>query len=78
MELNMQINDIYKRKPHDRLLTHSEVIYFTRRYADELKKLWLQRKQDWIQGTEVILEQRQINRESQEARFLQFFQWDRG
>jgi hypothetical protein len=57
MELNLRIDNIYRRKPHYHLLTHAEVIYFTRRAPQALKPLQLQKKKDWVSGAEVILEQ---------------------
>jgi hypothetical protein len=78
LALNIRIDDVFRRKPHNRLLTHAEVIYFTRRTPQTLKKLRLQRKKAWVSGAELIIEQRLTHMDNRATKFVQYFQWDTG
>jgi hypothetical protein len=76
--LNNIIDDLFKRKPHQRHMAHSDALYFTKYGSQQLKNMKIQRKTNWIAGANLIITKYERTSTTQSARFRSYFQWDKG
>ena len=76
--LNECIENIFRTKPHTRLMAHCDNFYFTKYTKDNIRKMKLQRKKNWVTGANLIISKYARNTSRQSARFKAFFQWDPG
>ena len=78
-ELDEIIDNIYERKPHQRLMSHCDVSFFRKYDKDKVKKFKVKRKTNWVTSANLILTKyERAGTTEQSKRFLSFFQWDRG
>jgi hypothetical protein len=77
-EINSLIEQIFLRKPHSRLMAHCDNLYFNKHPPEQLKKMTLHRKINWVAGANLILTKYERAMTVQSAKFKSFFQWDRG
>jgi hypothetical protein len=75
-ELNSIIDSIFVKKPHPRLMSHCDNMYFTKHAQDTVKNMKLHRKNNWIAGANLILMKYDRATTNQSARFTSFFQWN--
>lgn len=73
MTLDTRIDDIFRTKPHDRLLTHAEVIYFNHRTTQSIKQMRLKKKQDWVIGADLMLDRQTATMDRTMERFENYF-----
>eukprot|EP00557_Chaetoceros_sp_GSL56_P006869 CAMPEP_0176497318 /NCGR_PEP_ID=MMETSP0200_2-20121128/11658_1 /TAXON_ID=947934 /ORGANISM="Chaetoceros sp., Strain GSL56" /LENGTH=203 /DNA_ID=CAMNT_0017895319 /DNA_START=284 /DNA_END=895 /DNA_ORIENTATION=+ len=76
--LNECIDNIFRTKPHARLMAHCDNFYFTKYTKEHIKTMRLQRKTNWVTGAILIISKYDRITSIQSARFLSFFQWDPG
>jgi hypothetical protein len=77
-ELNTIIQEIYERKPHQRMMAHCDNLYFSKYDRAKLTNLKLQKKTNWIAGANLILNKYERSTTLQSERFTSYFQWDNG
>jgi hypothetical protein len=77
-KLNSIIQDIYKRKPHPRMMAPCDQRYFTKYDQENLKQMQIQRKTNWITGANLILMKYERSTTVTSERFMSYFQWDTG
>lgn len=77
-ELNSEIDRIFEKKPHDRLMAHCDIRFFRKHTKESVKSMKIHRKTNWISGANLILLKYQRNTTTQSERFTSYFQWDRG
>lgn len=76
--LNSEIDELYEKKPHSRLMKHCDNLYFTKYGKDKIKTMKIHRKTNWVEGAKLIMVQYARVDTPQAARFTSYFQWDRG
>jgi hypothetical protein len=77
-ELDMIVDFIFSKKPHARLMSYCDNIFFKKHSTDKVKKMKIRRKTTWITGANLILTKYERSLTEQSARFVSFFQWDDG
>lgn len=77
-ELNTLLEEIFDKKPHDRLMAHCDSAYFRKHSKDTIRSMTVHRKTNWITGAKLILSKYDRIDTPQAARFTSYFQWDRG
>jgi hypothetical protein len=78
LALNIEIESIYEKKPHGRMMTPCDNLYFTKHGKDQVKRMKLHRKINWVEGAKLLLVKYDRLDTEQAARFTSYFQWDRG
>lgn len=77
-ELDSQIDDLYDKKPHARLIAHCDNSYFTKHGRDKVKTMTIRRKINWVAGANLIMVKYDRVTTEQATRFTSYFQWDWG
>jgi hypothetical protein len=77
-ELDEMIDIIFLKKPHTRFMAHCDNQYFQKHDKEQIKKMSIRRKTNWVAGANLILVKYERTTTVQTARFQSFFQWDRG
>ena len=75
-EMNLQIDQLFTHKPHPRLMSHCDNVYFHHRSIDQVKNMTLRKKTNWIEGANLILTKYERTNTLQSAHFASYFQWD--
>ena len=71
-ELNIKLDQIYKDKPHLRLLPVADNLFFRRKVAN-LKRLRLKQKERWVKNAEGLLTAYKDLENDQTRNFTRFF-----
>lgn len=77
-ELDDSIDIIYLKKPHSRFMAHWDNQYFRKHDKEQIKRMSILRKTNWVAGANLILTKYEHTTTVQSAWFQSFFQWDRG
>jgi len=75
-ELNLMVDDIFARKPHPRTMAQCDNLFFRKHSAQQIKRMKLKRKTNWITGATLILAKYEQSTTEQMRRFASYFQWD--
>jgi hypothetical protein len=54
-ELDALIDNLYSKKPHPRYMAHCDNYYFTKQGCENVKKMTIRRKINWIAGANLIM-----------------------
>jgi hypothetical protein len=76
--LDTEIDNIFDKKPHGRLMAHCDNSFLKKYGKEQVEKMTLYQKTNWVEGARLILAQYERVDAPQAARFTAYFQWDRG